>query len=155
MVEAYVVIVCLGLSSVAAQTIAGSSNASKQLHLLTLFPYPDATNPELQPSYDAGLDLLPAAGLATERINNRTDLLRHYRLVLTDADGGCEITSKGLVSFVREVVYPRNECVIGIIGPGCSASTQAVSPLSARFNLINFRIGGSPIVLCIRTRLEC
>lgn len=127
-------------------TVNDSVNSGdlKQLHLLTILPYPDS---ESQPSYDAGYDLLAAANLAVEIINNRSDVLPGYRLNLVNGDGGCDLTSNGLLTLVREVVYAKEDInIVGIIGPGCSASAQTVSPISARLRLNNIHIAGSPLL---------
>ena len=112
------------------------------LYLLTLLPYPDLVG-NLQPSWDVGPDIVPAIELAVELINNRTDILPHYRLELIHGDSGCQILSRTVVSFVSGVLSETSP--VGIIGPGCSAATLRTSPLSARdeIALINVHLSGS------------
>ncbi len=104
------------------------------LCLLALLPYPDAI-PSLQPSWDAGPDLVPALELAVELINNDSDVLKDYILGLAHDDCGCDIYTKTTTSFTRSVLAAaqnQEHPIVGIIGPGCSTSTLTALPLSGR-----------------------
>ena len=119
---------------------------SKTLYFLTILPYPDPTA-TIQQFRDAGPNLLPAAELAVELINNRTDILEGYQLELIHDDGGCNAVVKTVTSFVRQIlVQQSHQPVVGVIGGGCSDSTLTLSPLFAReaISLINMHLGGSP-----------
>lgn len=130
--------------------IVDSDAASKPLYLLTIFPYPSATLSESeQLSWDEGLNILPAAYLAVDMINDRDDILRGYTLELINSDGGCERENTARVSFVKNIIAARGQMpVVGIVGPGCSSSTLAISPHSSHSDiaLLNLHLAGTPLV---------
>ena len=118
----------------------------KTLYFLTIQSYPDP-NATIQPSWDGGIDIIPAAELAVELINNNSGMLPNYRLELINADGGCNILTKTVISFVDNVfVQQEKQPIVGIIGGSCSASSLILSPLTGREEvaLINMHYGGSP-----------
>ena len=128
------------------KTTTAEETQLTKLYLLTILPYPDPTA-TIPPAWDAGPNLLPAAELAVELINNRTDILEGYQLELIHDDGGCNVVVKTVTSFVRQILVQQNhQPVIGVIGGGCSDSTLTLSPLFAResISLINMHLGGSP-----------
>ena len=106
-----------------------SSNKTA-LYILALLPYSNAS-PCRYHSWDKGAGILPAAELAIEHINKKSDVLRLYQLHLISGDGGCNVVSKTVVSFVKHVLSATQR-VVGIVGPGCSASSIAVSSLASR-----------------------
>ena len=121
---------------------------TEKLYLLTILPYP-SDNPALQPSWSQGTNILPAAYLAVDMINNRSDILSGYTLDLINSDGGCDFANNARVSFVRHIIAERGQKpVVGIIGPGCSTSTLAVSPNNGhpQIALPNMHIAGSPLL---------
>ena len=121
---------------------------TKTLFFLTILPYPDPTA-TIQPFWDAGPDLLPAAELAVDLINNRTDLLEGYQLELIHDDGGCDIVAKTVISFVRQILVQQSQQpIVGVIGGGCSDSSLTLSSLFAReaVSLINMHLGSSPLL---------
>lgn len=101
------------------------------LYLLNVEPYPYRGKPV--PIWDKGLDLIPAGHLATEQINNRTDILSGFDLKLIDIDSeacGIDIVSKGTANLYKELVNPdHRECIVGVIGLFCSAVTNVISPI--------------------------
>ena len=118
------------------QTIDGRSSVSlpndnKTLYLLVLLPYPDLTGGP-QPSWSGGPNVLPAIEMAVEDINRKPGILQGYTLDLIHGDSGCNITDKAGISFVKNVFYQRGKQPVGIIGPGCSASTLHTAPLAGR-----------------------
>ena len=125
--------------------VAGGSGRGT-LYLLTIFPYP-TTGPVEQPSWDQGPAILPAAFMAVDMINQRDDVLGGYSLELINEDGGCDVADRALISFVRRVIAERGQRpLVGIIGPGCSTSTLAVSPHSSHpdLALLNLHLAGTP-----------
>ena len=121
------------------------SAGNQTLYILTVLPYP-SQEPSLQPSWDAGTDVLPAAYLAVEMINNRSDMLPGYTLELINDDSGCNFANNARVSFVTHAVEGEKRPIIGILGPGCSTGTLAFSPLSGHsdISLLNLHLAGSP-----------
>ena len=113
------------------------------LYLLSLLPYPDS-RPTLQPSWDEGPTLVLAAQLAVELINNRSDILTDYNIELIAGDSGCDAATKTITAFVNHVLHSGKQ-IVGIVGPGCSASALTLSPLNARdpLSLVNVHIAGS------------
>ena len=74
------------------------------LQVLNVQPYPDDG---VFAGFDRGLDLVPAAHLAAEQINNLSDILAEFNLEIVDIDSeacGREIITKGLVNFYKELV---------------------------------------------------
>ena len=111
------------------------NNTSRIIRLLTILPYPVHPNDSvsLRPYWDGGLAVLPAAQLAVEHVNQDPNTLPGYRLELLNVDGGCNIFSRALINFVEQV-----RCgppIAGIIGPGCSDSSLAISPLLGRLEI--------------------
>ena len=100
-------------------------NGGRQtLTLLSIMPYPDSV-PSLKPSLALGPEIEPVVELAVQQINNRSDLLSDYTLELVTADGGCNVTSKAIISLLSHVIYSGKR-VAGIIGPMCSDASEAV-----------------------------
>ena len=106
------------------------SNRTTDLYVLALLPCLD-TSQHVCSSWVQGPDILPAVELAVEQINNRSDILRWYKLHLVSGDGGCHVDSKAAVSFVEHVLPPARG-VVAILGPGCSASSIAISSLISK-----------------------
>ena len=95
------------------------------LYLLTVGPYPD---PIFQPGWGGGPALIPAVRLAVEHINNREDILEGFSLKLLEGDSGCDVESKSIVTYVKNVFHSGKQ-VVGIIGPACSDATLALAPI--------------------------
>ena len=132
----------------AAYVNGETSNSTKKIRILVLLPYPNQNaNPLLSPSWYEAANIVPAMKLAVEHVKQREGMLDGYELELVHRDGGCDVistTSEGLVSGLF-----AEKSVVGMIGPGCSASTLAV--LSAvgtrnRTSLIAVHGAGSPAI---------
>ena len=115
---------------------ACTSVVPQELCLVVLGPYPDeAAAPIFQPDWDGGPALIPAVRLATDKINNRTNILDGYRLQLLEGDSGCDVNSKTAVSFVGNVFKSARSAgcpVVGIVGPGCTGAATFIGSLLAR-----------------------
>ena len=106
--------------------------SNSTLYLLVLLPYPDLTGGP-SPSWSGGPNVLPAIEMAMEDINRKPNILPGYKLDLIHGNSsGCNITDKTTTSFVRGVFYQEGKHPVGIIGPGCSASTLHIAPLAGR-----------------------
>ena len=134
---------CLWLVSCTCICTCTSPGGANTLYLVSLLPYPD-TRPTLQPSWEEGPALMPAAELAVELINNRSDILSDYNIEMIAGDSGCDVTTKAVTAFVETVMHSSKQ-VAGIVGPGCSASALVISSLNGReqLSLINVHIAGS------------
>ena len=147
----FVVLAILASAEIASgrdnSTTENSSDDPREtVYLLTIIPYPDP-RPSLHPSWDGGPNIVPALRLAAEHINNHSGVLNPYRLELISEDGGCNIVSKAVISFVRSGIG-NGRRVVGIIGPGCSSSSLAIAPLIVEdeISLISVHIAGSPLL---------
>lgn len=116
------------LNETQVQTTGRRNNT---LHLLVLLPFPDLTGGP-QPSWSGGPNVLPAIEMAVEDINRKPDILQNYTLDLIKGDSGCNITDKTATGFVKNVFYQEGKEPVGIIGPGCSASTLHTARLAGR-----------------------
>ena len=128
--------------------MVASEAEDTKLYLLTILPYP-VSGPVEQPSWPEGMNVLPAADLAVDMINQRDDLLPGYSLELINEDGGCDVADRARISFVRRIIAERGQRpVVGIIGPACSASTVAVSAQSSRpdIAIVNLHLAGTPLL---------
>lgn len=106
------------------------------LYLLNVQPYPDESEFS---GFDGGLQLIPAAHLAAEEINNRSDILKEHELKVVDIDAeacGRGLITKGLVNLYRELVsVNRSQCVVGVIGFVCSSVTNVLAPIIGHPNI--------------------
>ena len=64
-------------------TTSSSGQNCSVLHLLNVQPFPDSSGSR---EFDGGLNLIPAAHLAAEEINNRSDILRGHKLKVIDIE---------------------------------------------------------------------
>ena len=128
-----------------SQDASGDDNDSrrttKPLFIATLLPYPDS-RPGFRPSWDERLEIIPAMDLAARQVNQRQGFLDGYELRLVHHDGGCNINTKTFMALAR--LLSSVESVLGMIGPGCSASTLTSLPLLNRTSLIAVHGAGSP-----------
>jgi hypothetical protein len=89
-------------------------------------PYPDSF--PFSPSWKGGPAVVPAAIVAKDLVNSRSDFLADYRIEFIIDDSGCNQTSKAANSLVRRLFH-CNKNVVGIIGPGCSEAALSIAPL--------------------------
>ena len=122
------------------------SNAAEgkpTLYLLALAPYPD---PVFKPAWDGGPGLIPAARLAIEQVNNRSNILSDYNLKLIERQTDCNyFDAKALIAYTEEVFHSGKN-IVGIIGPACSSAALKLGPLSGpdKAAMVQVTIGTSP-----------
>ena len=107
-----------------------------------MLSYPDPFGRKaLAAAFDDGHDIAPAAYLAVEQINNRSDLLSDYQVKLLPLDGGCEVTERTVIGINNLVC--SCEPVVGIIGPSCGTSALIVGEYTGRdqFSMITIHYG--------------
>lgn len=123
-------------------SIDTASGQEKQLHILSMLPYPDPGGQ--QPSWDEGHTLLLTEQMAVERLNAHEGILPGYNLTLVRSDSGCNIKSKATLSLINDTLYSEAP-IVGMVGPGCSTSAFTVGSLSGRdrIAIINVHIAGS------------
>ena len=96
------------------------------LYFLVVAPYPDSF--PFSPSWRGGPAVVPAAIVAKDLINSRSDILEDYRIEFIIDDSGCNQSSKAVNSTFRGLFYSKKD-VVGVIGPGCSEAALAIAPL--------------------------
>ena len=130
----------------------GEEQEPHTLYLLTLVPYPD---PRPSAGWDRGLELLPAAQLACDHINNRTDLLPGYRLELIEANSdacGVSTISTAIINFAKYATSPADRnSVLAVIGLACSSVTAAISPVAGHNQLDYIQVSMSNSIM-LRSR---
>ena len=118
--------------------------STKELHFLVLLPFevPRAT---VQPSYQDGPIILPAAQLAVQEINSREDLLAGYTVNLTVANSACNLQGETVINFVREV-FNSGPSFVGVVGPACSDAAELVGAITSQSSvaLPTFHITSAP-----------
>ena len=117
------------------------------LHLPNVQPFPDLSEFS---GFDGGLNLIPAAHLAAEEINNSSDILQGFKLKVVDIDSeacGRDTIIKGLINFYRELVtHDPRQCIVGAMGFPCSTVTSALAPIIGHQNIgyVTLANSGSP-----------
>ena len=123
---------------------------SHTLYILSMLAYPDPNNiSSLNPTTTSGKFLQRGTRLAVEEINNRSDILADYRLELIEADCGCNLYWKGVISFTKYLYgYAGDKQIVGLIGPQCSDSTLPIAALLARpqVSLVNIHLATSTLL---------
>ena len=143
-----VFVAALNPDSVHSESVRQCVKDSTVLYLLVLGPFPDP-QADPGPGWDAAPAFIPAARLAVEQINNRSDILTDYQLQLFEGDSGCNLEDRAFLSFINNTFYPcRGKTLVGIVGPGCSAATLALAPLTVRdeFNILQMSIATTPLI---------
>ena len=127
------------------------------LSLLSLLPYPipdteySLLPAAIRPTWSEGPSVYLAGELAVELINEHPanlNILDGYTLELLQGDSGCNIIPKAGVA-LTDNLFNGSKQVLGIIGPGCSASGLFVSRITCteerNISLISLHLGGSPL----------
>ena len=110
----------------------GTDSEKSPIYFLIMAPYP--SSPPFNPSWEGGPDVVPAAIVARDYINKREDILRNYTVDFLVTNSGCNVVLNARHNLTHSIFYSGKN-VVGIVGPGCSEATLAVSPL-----VINNRI---------------
>ena len=96
-----------------------------------MLSYPDPLGRKaLAAAFDDGHDIAPAAYLAVEQINNRSDLLTDYHVELLHLDGGCDVTERTVVGINNLACSCKP--IVGIVGPSCGTSALPVGEFTGR-----------------------
>ena len=116
-----------------------SHNAQKTIYFGLMLSFPEGSSHAA--SYDDGHNLAPAAYLAVQQINERSDLLQDYKIKILRFDGGCESYTRTILGINK--LYCSCENIVGIIGPSCEQSSRTVSELTNRkdFSMITVNYG--------------
>ena len=127
-------------------TCRGSSNESV-LQLLVVLNVEGGPG---VPRWDRGLEILPAAQLAVDKINKDPSILAGYNLELIQVDTGkCthNFHSEGLINFVHQITLEENH-IVGVVGLFCTSVAQLLSPLAGhqRIDLLQISSSASPVL---------
>ncbi len=136
-----IVIACLVLSNMPTLFAYNESQETeKKLYLLVLLPYPNVNG---NPSWSGGPNVIPAVRLAVNDVRS-SGVLYGLNLTLLERDCGCDYTNRARINFIQSVLYSQKQ-IVGLIGPGCSASAVAIAPLTiGNISLINIHGAGTP-----------
>lgn len=124
-----------------------ASGSKTKLNLLILTPFHDEDSSQF--GWDGGPALVPAARLAANQINNRSDILPEHELVLIEKSISCHdlVGREGrlLDTYAKTVIYGEQN-ILGIVGPACSVNAIDLGGLSVpqRNPLVQVTIGTSP-----------
>ena len=120
---------------------------SSTIYFGLMLSYPDPQNrASFVGAFDDGHDIAPAANLAVEQVNNRTDLLSDYQVELIRADGGCNVTERAAIG-INELACSCKP-IVGIIGPSCGTSSMVISQIvgNQEFSLTTIHYGHREIL---------
>ncbi len=123
------------------------SNRRIPLHFLNFLPFPDSRP---NAGWDRAYELLPAAELAAQHINNASGLLpKHTLNLVTIESEPCGISSvnNGLVYSYAEV-FGEGGMSLNVVGMGglfCSAVTQTIAGVFGSPNVTFLQLAGSNI----------
>ena len=98
------------------------------------------------PGWDRGLELLPAAQLAADRINQDPTILPGYNLEMTELNAGtCDhgYPSDALFQFVHEITQEEQH-LVGVVGSFCTILAKAVALIADRSGTNLLQIMASP-----------
>ncbi len=111
----------------------GDDDTNEQNHKISIIVMAPSPG-RLTEGWQQGPALIPAARLAVKEINNNTEILPGFTLQLIEANSGCSIVSEASISFVRDL-YQSEDQVVGIVGPGCSATALQISNLTSKYEV--------------------
>ncbi|XP_026156220.1 gamma-aminobutyric acid type B receptor subunit 1 [Mastacembelus armatus] len=114
--------------------------AKKKLYIGALFP--------MSGGWPGGQACLPAAQMALDLVNRRTDILPDYKLELIHYDSMCDPGEA--TKLLYELLY--TEPIKIVLMPGCSSVSTLVAEASRMWNLIVLSYGSSSPALSNRQR---
>ena len=127
--------------------IVGTSNCSGDGSVLRLLIALNVEGRPGVPRWDRGLEILPAAQLAVDKVNGDPSILPGYQLEPIQVDTGpCHtysFQSEGLINFFHQLVEEENQ-IVGVVGLFCTSVAQLLSPLAGRQGISLVQISGSP-----------
>ena len=120
-------------------SLLGDTPKSSQIEIVVtaFFSFKECNNLR-EAGSTATYHLIPAALLAVEEINNSSDILGDFHITLDIRDTQCD-PALGNFQFIQSIKDravdrdpPDNSFTLAILGPGCSAVTQAVAGVAGR-----------------------
>ena len=126
--------------------IVGTSNCSGNGSVLRLLIALNVQGGPEEPRWDQGLEILPAAQVAVDKVNGDPSILPGYQLELIQVDTGpCHthsFQSEGLINFFHQLVQEENH-IVGVVGLFCTSVAQLLSPLAGHQGISLAQISGS------------
>ena len=119
-----------------------SDDRRAPLHLLNILPYPDS-GPDA--GWDKAYELIPAAELAVDEINDNPQYLPGYKLNLVNVDSeacGSSLITDGLVNTYSKVFNPTLN-VVGLAGLFCSTVTDTIASTFSKNSSTYLQVAGS------------
>uniref|UniRef100_A0A3Q4N462 Gamma-aminobutyric acid (GABA) B receptor, 1b n=1 Tax=Neolamprologus brichardi TaxID=32507 RepID=A0A3Q4N462_NEOBR len=116
------------------------SSSKKKLYIGALFP--------MSGGWPGGQACLPAAQMALDLVNNRTDILPDYELELIHYDSMCDPGEA--TKLLYDLLY--TEPIKVVLMPGCSSVSTLVAEAARMWNLIVLSYGSSSPALSNRQR---
>uniref|UniRef100_A0A8P4GDM8 Gamma-aminobutyric acid (GABA) B receptor, 1b n=1 Tax=Dicentrarchus labrax TaxID=13489 RepID=A0A8P4GDM8_DICLA len=116
------------------------SSCKKKLYIGALFP--------MSGGWPGGQACLPAAQMAMDLVNNRTDILPDYELELIHYDSMCDPGEA--TKLLYDLLY--TEPIKIVLMPGCSSVSTLVAEAARMWNLIVLSYGSSSPALSNRQR---
>ena len=134
---------------------AAVENVSVQLFVVLPLS-PSLTESATAARWERGLEILPAAHIAVERINQEPTILPGYQLQLVEIDSGtCTDNAlkmtDALLNFYNRLT--ADSTALGVLGLFCTPLTQLISPLAGREEIGLLQISASPSPL-LRENLQ-
>ena len=139
----------IGIGDESCDRVSGCANITRRgntIYFGLMLSYPDPLGREtLAAAFDDGHEIAPAAYLAIEQINNRSDILSDYQIEVIRLDGGCTVTERTVIGMNR--LACSCEPIVGIIGPSCGTSALTVGELTGRdqFSMVTIHYGEKSI----------
>ena len=126
--------------------IVGASNGSGNSSVLRLLIALNVQGGPEVPRWDRGLEILPAAQLAVDKVNGDPSILPGYQLEPIQVDTGtCRTNgfqSEALINFFHQIVQEESH-IVGAVGLFCTGVTQLLSPLAGHQGISLVQISGS------------
>ena len=126
--------------------IVGASNGSGNSSVLRLLIALNVQGGPEVPRWDRGLEILPAAHLAVDKVNGDPSILPGYQLEPIQVDTGtCRTNgfqSEALINFFHQIVQEESH-IVGAVGLFCTGVTQLLSPLAGHQGISLVQISGS------------
>ena len=99
------------------------------------------------PRWDRGTEILPAAQLAVERINEDLSFLPEYHLEIVPVDTGTctsdfNSEASAVINFIHQITQEEQH-VVGVVGLFCTSVAQLISPLAGHRGISLLQIAGS------------
>ena len=139
-------------NSTAGARPSNNTKTPSELILTSYFSFRSEVSPGvLYPT--STFHLIPAALQALDEINNSTEVLRDFHLVLDIRDSQCD-PILGRESLLRAVIdrADSDSPTVGLVGPGCSEVSEAIAGVYDRLNIPQVSYGQNSPRLSLRTR---